>query len=60
MPNEQTMTKMSAHPLAAPDTRVDVRTVFGLDIDMTVPAFSQGSEYVPAIDEAYQLSLIHI
>ena len=54
MPNEQTMTKMSAHPLAAPDTTVDVRTVFGLDIDMTVPAFSQGSEYVPAIDEAYQ------
>ncbi|MEC8088757.1 MAG: AAA family ATPase, partial [Pseudomonadota bacterium] len=48
------MTKMSAHPLAAPDTTVDVRTVFGLDIDMTVPAFSQGSEYVPAIDEAYQ------
>ena len=60
MPNEQTMTKMSAHPLAAPDTTVDVRTVFSLDIDMTVPAFSQGSEYVPAIDEAYQLSLIHI
>ena len=43
MPNEQTMTKMSAHPLAAPDTQVDVRTVFGLDVDMKVPAFSQGS-----------------
>ena len=54
MPNEQTMTKMSAHPLTAPDTTVDVRTLFSLDTDMTVPAFSQGSEYVPAIDEAYQ------
>ena len=54
MPNEQTMTKMSAHPLATPDTEIDVRTLFGLDVDMKVPAFSQGSEYVPAIDEAYQ------
>ena len=45
---------MTAHPLAAPDTTIDVRTVFGLDIDMQVPAFSEGSEYVPVIDEAYQ------
>ena len=45
---------MNAHSLAAPDTTIDVRTVFGLDIEMSVPAFSQGSEYVPAIDEAYQ------
>merc|ERR1712185_652960 len=48
------MTQMSAHPLAAPDTEVDVRSVFGLDVDMKVPAFSQSSEYVPVIDEAYQ------
>ena len=54
MPNDQTMTKMTAHPLPAPDTTIDVRKTFGLDVDMTVPAFSQGSEYVPAIDEAYQ------
>ena len=54
MPNDQSMTQMSAHPLAAPDTTIDVRTVFGLDIDMQVPAFSEGSEYVPVIDEAYQ------
>ncbi|HCI20187.1 MAG TPA: cobaltochelatase subunit CobS, partial [Alphaproteobacteria bacterium] len=45
---------MSAHPLTAPDTTIDVRSVFGLDVDMTVPAFSEGSDYVPAIDEAYQ------
>ena len=48
------MTQMSAHPLTAPDTTIDVRSVFGLDVDLTVPAFSEGSDYVPAIDEAYQ------
>ena len=31
-----------------------IPSVFGLDIDMQVPAFSEGSEYVPVIDEAYQ------
>jgi cobaltochelatase CobS len=54
MPNDQTMTKMTAHTLAAPDTEVDVRSVFGLDVDMKVPAFSEGSEYVPTRDDAYQ------
>ena len=54
MPNDQSMTQMSAHPLTAPDTTIDVRSVFGMDVDMTVPAFSEGSDYVPAIDEAYQ------
>ena len=48
------MTQMSAHQLTAPDTTIDVRAVFGLNVDMTVPAFSEGSDYVPAIDEAYQ------
>ena len=56
MPNDQTMTKMSAHTLAAPDTEIDVRTTFGLDVDMKVPAFSEGSEYVPVRDEAYQFN----
>ena len=36
-----------------PDTTVDVREVFGLDRDMTVPAFSEASEHVPAIDDSY-------
>ena len=54
MPNDQTMTQMTAHAMAGPDTTVDVRTVFGLDVDMTVPAFSEGSDYVPDIDESYQ------
>ncbi len=43
----------SDHPLAAPDITLSVREVFGLDTDMRVPAFSQGSEHVPDRDEAY-------
>jgi cobaltochelatase CobS len=36
-----------------PDTEVDVREVFKIDVDMKVPAFSQGSEYVPDLDPDY-------
>ena len=36
-----------------PDSTVDARKAFGIDIDMQVPAFSQRSEHVPDIDEAY-------
>lgn len=36
-----------------PDTTVNVRQVFGIDSDLTVPAFSQRTEHVPDIDEAY-------
>jgi len=39
--------------LAAPDTEVDVRDTFGIDIDMKVPAFSQADERVPDLDPAY-------
>ena len=41
------------HHLDAPDTEVSVRDVFGLDIDMTVPAFSERSEHVPDFDPDY-------
>ena len=44
----------TAHPLNNPDIEVNVREVFGLDIDMMVPAFSTSSQYVPAIDADYQ------
>lgn len=44
----------SAHPIDQPDTQVNVRETFGLDSDMVVPAFSQGSDLVPDLDEAYQ------
>ena len=37
-----------------PDIKVSVRQLFGLDTDMMVPAFSQPSEHVPDIDEAYR------
>jgi len=39
--------------LPAPDTTVDVREVFGIDIDMQVPAFSQPDERTPDVDGAY-------
>jgi len=37
-----------------PDTRVSVRETFGIDIDLTVPAFSVPSEHVPDRDDAYR------
>ena len=39
--------------LDAPDITISVRQVFGIDIDMQVPAFSTSSEHVPDIDESY-------
>jgi cobaltochelatase CobS len=37
-----------------PDIAVSVRQVFGIDSDMNVPAFSEASEHVPVLDEAYR------
>ncbi|NIZ01791.1 cobaltochelatase subunit CobS [Thalassospira lucentensis] len=42
------------HPFDTPDTTISVRETFGIDVDMDVPAFSQGSEHVPAIDPTYR------
>ncbi len=39
--------------LAAPDTQVSVREIFGIDVDMMVPAFSHSDERVPDFDENY-------
>ena len=39
--------------LPAPDTEVDVRETFGIDIDWKVPAFSKPDERTPDLDEAY-------
>lgn len=36
-----------------PDTTVDVREVFGIDVDWQVPAFSVKDEHVPETDDAY-------
>src|SRR5438552_12369886 len=38
---------------AAPDMIVDVRNTFGMDVAMSVPAFSKPNEYVPDLDSAY-------
>jgi cobaltochelatase CobS len=39
--------------LAAPDTTVGAREVFGLDVDWQVPAFSKADSRVPDIDDGY-------
>lgn len=39
--------------LAAPDTTIDVRETFGIDIDWQVPAFSKADERVPDLDANY-------
>jgi len=39
--------------MAEPDTFVDARTVFGVDVDMQVPAFSVADERVPDLDPTY-------
>ena len=41
-------------PALVPDTQYSVREVFGIDQDLTVPGFSERSDYVPAIDEEYR------
>ncbi len=38
----------------SPDITVSVRQTFGIDCDMQAPAFSQASEYVPEVDDAYR------
>jgi len=43
-------------PTGDPDIKVSVRQVFGIDTDMEVPAFSQTSEHVPDVDEAYRFN----
>jgi cobaltochelatase CobS len=36
-----------------PDMKVSVRQVFGLDVNMEVPAYSKGEEHVPDLDADY-------
>ncbi len=40
-------------PDMMPDASVAVRDAFGIDQDLSVPAFGERSEYVPLIDEDY-------
>ncbi len=39
---------------AQPDIKVSVRQSFGIDSDLQVPAFSQATQYVPQVEEAYR------
>ena len=43
-----------AHSLSTPDTEVNARDVFGINVDMMTPAFSEASDYVPTHDPNYQ------
>ncbi|MBV9654312.1 MAG: cobaltochelatase subunit CobS [Acetobacteraceae bacterium] len=40
--------------ISVPDTTVNAREVFGIDCDLTVPAFTVRTEHVPDIDDAYR------
>src|SRR5208282_1142993 len=41
-------------PSGLPDITVSVRQTFGIESDLQVPAFSQPSDHVPDLDEAYR------
>jgi cobaltochelatase CobS len=52
--NEMTTTHGESGTLmAAPDTEVDVRETFGIDVDWKIPAFSKADDRVPDFDDAY-------
>ena len=40
--------------IATPDITVQARELFGVDVDMEVPAFSVRTEHVPELDQAYR------
>ncbi|MEV6793120.1 AAA family ATPase [Streptomyces sp. NPDC051320] len=45
-----------APPTSAPDVRLAVKDVFGIESPLTVPAFSAPSEHVPETDPAYRFN----
>ncbi len=46
--------KTDTHFAEAPDKSISAKEVFGVSIDMKVPAFSKANEYVPAVDSTYR------
>ena len=48
--------KPTLSPESKPDRKVEVREAFGIDLDLQVPAFSQPTEHVPEVDEAYRFN----
>ena len=49
-----TTTPNGLAPDSQPDTTVDAKKTFGIDVAMKVPAFSKPNEYVPDLDPAYR------
>jgi cobaltochelatase CobS len=47
------MTKMDLDIVKLPDTKVSVREVFGIDSDISVPAYSEPDAHVPDVDPDY-------
>ena len=39
-----------------PDRLLSVRSVFGIDTDLQVPAFSERDEHVPEVDAVYRFN----
>ena len=54
MPSVQPTAPTGAFPLDKPDITISVRQTFGINSDLQVPAFSQASEHVPDLDDAYR------
>ena len=52
--SKRTVSTKNESGIEVPDKEVSARDVFGLDLDMKVPAFSKRTEHVPEIDEAYR------
>ena len=51
---KRTETVRTDAAVAVPDRQVSVRELFGFPSDLKVPAFSQRTEHVPEVDEAYR------
>ena len=47
------MTKMDLDIVKLPDTKVSVREMFGIDSDISVPAYSEPDAHVPDVDPDY-------
>ncbi|MEC9382420.1 MAG: cobaltochelatase subunit CobS [Pseudomonadota bacterium] len=43
----------TALDIGEPDTEVSVKKAFGIDSDMTIPAFKKKNDYVPDVDDDY-------
>jgi cobaltochelatase CobS len=47
------MNKIDRDIVAMPDTKIDVRKVFGIDTDMDVMGYSEANGQVPELDPDY-------